>query len=308
MQKNTMISVKDAAALLELDERSIRERLINGSLKGEKRNVGQREKWFVHAGSIEAELKEKRSAQNMAEMLKYPPTDNNANAINFSPEFQQQVMQQQYVQALQQPMAGAQGQQYVPQQQRMPLNAHGVPVQASTSIISQDPAISSAPVEGLAKVDTDISDTEEAIVDVQYSNDSKSTLEKERAMMKALAEEMMKPLIEKVEEQKSILVANERVIEEQKEQLRLLPDLQARKAELENKIDGERKAAEVNYAKAQALEEKLSERESEIIRIKAEKDTETRLIQEQLSKLTQKLDKLERPWWQKLFGAPADES
>lgn len=40
--------------MLGLDERSVRERLINGQLKGEKRNVGLREKWFVHAGSVES--------------------------------------------------------------------------------------------------------------------------------------------------------------------------------------------------------------------------------------------------------------
>jgi hypothetical protein len=49
-----LISVKEAAEMLGLDERSVRERLINGQLKGEKRNVGLREKWFVHAGSVES--------------------------------------------------------------------------------------------------------------------------------------------------------------------------------------------------------------------------------------------------------------
>lgn len=53
MARRNLISVKEAAEVLGLDERSVRERLINGQLKGEKRSVGLREKWFVHAASVE---------------------------------------------------------------------------------------------------------------------------------------------------------------------------------------------------------------------------------------------------------------
>ncbi len=56
MQKHPLLSVKEAAEKLRLDERSVRERLANGSLKGEKRKVGLRDKWFVYSGSVEASL------------------------------------------------------------------------------------------------------------------------------------------------------------------------------------------------------------------------------------------------------------
>lgn len=85
MQKNAVISVKEAAGLLELDERSIRERLINGSLRGEKRSHGQREKWFVYAAAIEAELKQKRNHQDVAEMLSNINSEP-AGPLNFSPD------------------------------------------------------------------------------------------------------------------------------------------------------------------------------------------------------------------------------
>lgn len=56
MQKHPLLSVKEAAEKLRLDERSVRERLANGSLKGEKRKIGLRDKWFVYSGSVEASL------------------------------------------------------------------------------------------------------------------------------------------------------------------------------------------------------------------------------------------------------------
>ena len=63
MQKNPMADVKEAAQVLGLDERSVRERLINGQLKGEKKAHGLREKWFVYRGEIDAALVQKAKAQ-----------------------------------------------------------------------------------------------------------------------------------------------------------------------------------------------------------------------------------------------------
>ncbi|MBP9090601.1 hypothetical protein KBI23_06185 [bacterium] len=57
-----LLSIKDAAAILNLDKKSIRERLLNGQLLGEKKLVGDREKWFVHSHSIESTLAKRRAA------------------------------------------------------------------------------------------------------------------------------------------------------------------------------------------------------------------------------------------------------
>jgi len=58
-----LLSIKDAAAILNLDKKSVRERLINGQLLGEKKIVGDREKWFVHSHSVESILAKRRSSQ-----------------------------------------------------------------------------------------------------------------------------------------------------------------------------------------------------------------------------------------------------
>jgi len=58
-----LLSIKDAAAILNLDKKSVRERLINGQLLGEKKLVGDREKWFVHSHSVESTLARRRSSQ-----------------------------------------------------------------------------------------------------------------------------------------------------------------------------------------------------------------------------------------------------
>jgi len=54
MQKHPMVSVKEAAAALGCDERWVREKLNQGQLKGEKKTIGMKEKWFVYKGEIDA--------------------------------------------------------------------------------------------------------------------------------------------------------------------------------------------------------------------------------------------------------------
>ena len=56
-----LLSIKDAAAILNLDKKSVRERLLNGQLLGEKKLVGDREKWFVHSHSVESTLAKRRA-------------------------------------------------------------------------------------------------------------------------------------------------------------------------------------------------------------------------------------------------------
>ena len=58
-----LLSIKDTAAILNLDKKSVRERLMNGQLLGEKKIVGDREKWFVHSHSVESTLARRRSSQ-----------------------------------------------------------------------------------------------------------------------------------------------------------------------------------------------------------------------------------------------------
>lgn len=75
MHKHPMLTVKQAAVALGLDERSIRERLIQGQLKGEKRMIGLREKWFVFGGAIETELQKKREMEGLQGQMSFAPNE-----------------------------------------------------------------------------------------------------------------------------------------------------------------------------------------------------------------------------------------
>lgn len=56
MNINSMVSVKDAAALLGCDKKYVREKLEQGQLKGERRLDNGKEKWFVQKKSVDDEL------------------------------------------------------------------------------------------------------------------------------------------------------------------------------------------------------------------------------------------------------------
>lgn len=58
------------------DERWVRERLNQGQLKGEKKNIGLKEKWFVYAGEVEAALARRTGSSNInsSEYLASKPT------------------------------------------------------------------------------------------------------------------------------------------------------------------------------------------------------------------------------------------
>ncbi len=81
-----LLSIKDAAAILNLDKKSVRERLINGQLLGEKKLVGDREKWFVHSHSVESILAKRRSTQPQIQTQRaqtgHSHTSHNQNSHN----------------------------------------------------------------------------------------------------------------------------------------------------------------------------------------------------------------------------------
>lgn len=66
MNKHPMLSVKEAANLMGCDERWVRERLNQGQLKGEKKSIGLKEKWFVYAGEVEAALARRSGTANLS--------------------------------------------------------------------------------------------------------------------------------------------------------------------------------------------------------------------------------------------------
>jgi chemotaxis protein histidine kinase CheA len=184
---------------------------------------------------------------------------------------------------------------------------------------------------------------EEAIdsepTDWQELDRERMDLERER--MEMMAQALVKPLTERIEAQAVALRDQERLIEDQSRQLRLLPDLQ-------KQAEHERKAAELKELEAEALRKQIAaiqqtkdeadrERviaEQEILRLNAEKDaqieaiqkqadegrraieaemqrlkeekeTEAKAVQEQLQTLAATVQELQKPkpgFWQKFFG------
>lgn len=56
IQKNPMVTVAEAAAVLGIDARTVREKLSSGDWKGEKRMIGMKEKWFMYRGELDRQL------------------------------------------------------------------------------------------------------------------------------------------------------------------------------------------------------------------------------------------------------------
>lgn len=198
MQKHPLLSVKQAAELLRLDERSVRERLINGQLKGEKKNVGLREKWFVYSGAIEAALSKQQGGLG----AEAPGTADADVIIDATPGDDE------------------------PQQDTEPNRA--------------------------------------------FSDDAEEWIEINRDKVKVLAEEIVKPLMEKIEAQSELIFEQKRTIADQDRQLRLLPDLQ--------------KQAETSRTDVEL------------------KHVENEALKKQIGALQAQLEEAKRPWWKKVFG------
>ena len=88
MNKHPMLSVKEAANLMGCDERWVRERLNQGQLKGEKKSIGLKDKWFVYAGEVEAALARRAGTANLTstDYLASKTTPPNTEPINQTTE------------------------------------------------------------------------------------------------------------------------------------------------------------------------------------------------------------------------------
>ena len=200
MQKHPLLSVKQAAEMLRLDERSVRERLINGQLKGEKKSVGLREKWFVYSGSVEAAVAKQQGG--------FVDTDS--------------------------------------------FDVNDVTIDARPG--DDEPDI----------VDTSNEQT--------GTDDAAEWIDLNRDKVKVLAEEIVKPLMEKIEAQAELIFEQKRTISDQDRQLRLLPDLQ-------KQAESSQKDVELRHVENEALKK-------------------------QIGALQAQLEEAKRPWWKKVFGSP----
>lgn len=113
--------------------------------------------------------------------------------------------------------------------------------------------------------------------------------------LELLAEKLVKPLTEKIAAQAMTINAQEQQIEEQKRQIRLLPDLERRAEE-------ERKAAELRAMEVQALNKQIAALEEER-KTQDSKLEKVDALEAKLASVNAELEQLKQPWWKKLFSA-----
>lgn len=264
-----MLSVKEAAEALRIDERSVRERLANGTLKGEKKQVGLRDKWFVYASAISSALAKQ-----------------DGNFIGNSVTVQ---------------------------------DARPNSVEATTVFVAEEQET----------IDATYGDLDDATASQSTPTPSRGDWRTEnKANLESLVETFMKPLVDKVAtqeralmEQAALVAQQEKVIEEQKIQLRLLPDIQ-RRAEQEAEAA---KAAELKLHEAAALQKQadmvaeqkareLAEKEAKMAELQkhiASVEEENKILEskanealklgESLQALEKKVEELQKPWWKKIW-------
>lgn len=146
---------------------------------------------------------------------------------------------------------------------------------------------------------------------VDYSADSKTTQQsagQPGADFQSIVEQCVRPLVEEVKAQTLALAEKDRIIAEKDAQLKLLPDFEAQRAKLLNEIEAERKAAEIQFAKAKEKEQEAQQlaAENDYLKQKAE---EAALSLEKLQLLEKQIQDLQKPkpsWWQKWF-TPGNE-
>lgn len=160
--------------------------------------------------------------------------------------------------------------------------------EAQTEEFDEDTSLDGVSIEEVSVEDVTYPEHEEA-------SDFRPTGEKplmDKEMVQTLLNELMSPLLKRVEEQAVVLREQERTIEDQKTQLRLLPDIQKREEE-------ERQARELAELEKQALIKQVEALQAEQAELKAAADKAAALEKE--------LTFAKRPWWEKMFGTPAQE-
>lgn len=323
-----MLTVKQVATALGIDERSVREKLALGTLKGTKKTVGQRDQWFIHQRDLDAELARRGQSpiNPSAQMPGQPPITSEMNLPPVTqPTFYQpnQTPPQGYTATPQQ--TGMLYQQTFPQAPQPPE----APPVMNFAAPQGSPAAGAAPSayehqqHGTATVEVDYTyDVTDATVletmavgsifenesaEVPTSGDERRTWRNEdlENQVMATAEKIMKPLMDRVQELTKQIVLKDLEIEEKDKQLKLLPDLEAQRKKLLAEIEAERSGAEIQFAKAKEKEEEARalEAENALLKQKAEEAVLSAAKLAELEKVVQDLQKPKPTFWQKLFGS-----
>lgn len=123
-------------------------------------------------------------------------------------------------------------------------------------------------------------------------------LERLKVVAEELAKALLQPMSEKIDIQARTIVEQEKQIENLQLQVRLLPDLQQQAQKNEDALN-------LKYAENSALIKQIEALQNEVAADK-QKIAESEQLKEKIDGLTTQVKDLQRPWWKKLFGNPAE--
>ncbi len=333
MQGSSQLTVKQVATALGIDERSVREKLQLGTLKGNKKTVGQKDQWFVHQRDLDAELARRgispiNQTPQVAGQYSVPSELSAPQLTPSSPYQSEPVPPQGYFAPPVQPATPHQFAYSLPPQppeaQNVPPVMHAAyqPEAASVPQASA-PATPTAPEQmqqTTATMEKDYEDVTDATVLETMADGSIFENESAEAptsgatprswrnedlegQVTAAAEKILKPMMDRVQELTKELVLKDLKIEEMDKQLKLLPDFEAQKAKLLREIEAERKASEIQFNKVKEKEEEARalEAENAVLKQKSEEAVLSAAKLADLEKTVQELQKPKPSWFKKLF-------
>ncbi len=332
MQGSSMLTVKQVATALGIDERSVRDKLTLGTLKGTKKTVGQRDQWFVHQRDLDAELARRGQSpinqSQVFEQLSMAP-EATTPPVTPTPFYQPEPAPSQGYFAPPQQPASAHQYSYsrppqAPEVQPPVMNfvqqTGAVPTPAASASVTP-PAPEQSPQATATIEPQTYEDVTDATVLETMADGSIFEHEQEEAptsvatprswrnedlqgQVTAAAEKILKPMMDRVQELTKELVLKDLKIEEMDKQLKLLPDFEAQKAKLLREIEAERKASEIQFNKVKEKEEETQalEAENALLKQKAEEAVLSAAKLADLEKVVQELQKPKPTFWQKVFG------
>ena len=300
MQKHPMLSVKEAAEALKIDERSVRDRLANGTLKGEKKQVGLRDKWFVYASAINSALA-KQGDMNFIGNSMSVQEGNSRNIVDTTSipvsEVQETVdatygeLDDITVNERSTPSRG----DWHPETK---ANLESLVETFMKPLVEKVATQERALLEQAALVAQQEKVIEEQKLQLRLLPDLQRRAEQEaeaakKAELKLHEAAALKKQLDLIAETKALeLQAKEAELAKMQSEISTLEEERGKAAQLAQQIN------ELQQAKSQ-LEITFQD---EIDRLKTEKDNQAKAVQDQLLVLTQKLEKLDKPWWKKLFA------
>ena len=161
---------------------------------------------------------------------------------------------------------------------------------------------STSPAAGAGPINFDPGDVIEAESVDAEQEEAPPTETRFATEFQSIVEQCVRPLVEEVKAQALALAEKDRIIEEQKVQLRLLPDFQKRAEDERQQAEKERKEAELKALEVEALSKQITAIEEQKRELE-EKASQSTILATDLESLKAKVEELQRPWWKKWFSA-----